>query len=152
QGKLKFALASYQEGVRIRQQALGPDHPRTANLMGSLGMLQARLGNVAIGQRLVQHAFETNLRVYGPNHENTLEHRKNLVLTLVMAKRYDEAIPHLREIVRSDVPPGLQIDLKDPSLADMRGLQSFSELEAEVARRSAGAKIMRPDAVITSEI
>jgi hypothetical protein len=69
-----------------------------------------------------------------------------------MAKRYDEAIPHLRETVRSNVPPSLQIDLKDPSLADMRGLQSFSELEAELARRSASAKIMRPEAIITSDI
>jgi tetratricopeptide (TPR) repeat protein len=152
QGKLKLALASYQEGVRIRQQALGPDHPRTANLMGSLGMLQARLGDVAGGRRLVEHAFRTNLHAFGPNDENTLQHRKNLVLTLVMAKRDDEAIPHLREMMWDEVPLNLRIDLGDPSLADMRGLPSFNELKAAVARRSAGAKTTRPDAVITSDI
>jgi non-specific serine/threonine protein kinase/serine/threonine-protein kinase len=140
QGMLKPALVSYREGVRIRQKVLGPDHPRTANLMGSLGMLEARLGDVENGQRLVEHAFRTNLRVFGPTHEDTLEHRKNLVLTLVMAKRYNEAMPHLREMTREEVPPGLRIDITNPLFAGMRTLASFRELQAGLAGRGGDDK------------
>lgn len=89
-------------------------------------MLQSRLGEVTSGRRLLEQSFRTILRAYGPNHENTLEIRKNLPLTLVMAKRYNEAIPHLREIVRGDVSSNLRVDLKDPSFAGMRSLTERS--------------------------
>jgi tetratricopeptide (TPR) repeat protein len=139
QGKLNAALSCFEEGVRIRKAALGADHLRTANLVGSLGMLRVRLGDVETGQRLLEESFQTHLHVSGPKHPGTLESRKNLALALVKAKRYKEAIHHLREILLADAP-GARIDLNDPSFSGMRALPAFRELKELLARRPAGAK------------
>ena len=136
QGKLKRALACFEEGVRIRKAALGPGHRRTANLVGSLGMLKVRLGDLDNGLRLLDQSFRTHVRALGPNDADTIESRKNLALALVKAQRHEEAIPHLRELMSGDVPPGVRIDLNDALFNGMRSLRAFREMEEEVARRA----------------
>ena len=136
QGKLKAALPILEDGYRIRMSTMGPHNPRTADVAESLALLWVSLGDLDKGRQLLEQALRGHERAYGPDHTSTLETRGNLARTLVKAKRYNEAMPHLREVVLRDVPPSLRIDLRDPSFNLMRKTHAFRELEAEVSRHS----------------
>jgi non-specific serine/threonine protein kinase/serine/threonine-protein kinase len=135
QGKLEAAVPLYEEGARIREQALGPDAPLTAHVVESLGIVQMRLGNLQEGLDLLARALSAYQRTYGPEHDETIESHRNMVVGLAMLKRYDEVIPHLREVVLRDVPAHLRLDLTDRFFDPMRALPAFRSVVAEVERR-----------------
>lgn len=135
QGDLKHALPFLQDAYRIRMAAMGPNNPRTADVAESLGTLRVSLGDLKSGTALLEQALGSHLRAYGPNHSSTLETQGNLARTLVKARRYEEAIPHLRAVVLSDTCPAqFRINLHDPSFNAMRNLPSFRDLQANAER------------------
>jgi non-specific serine/threonine protein kinase/serine/threonine-protein kinase len=144
QGELKAALPILEDGFRIRMATMGPHNPRTADIAGSLAMLRVSLGDLDKGRQLLEQALRGHEQAYGPDHRSTLETRGNLARTLVKAKRYDEAMPHLEQIVLRDVPPSLRIDLGDPSFDRMRKMRAFRELETRVSRRQQERKEAGP--------
>jgi tetratricopeptide (TPR) repeat protein len=119
---------------------MGPDNPRTADIAESLGVVWVDLGDLDKGLRLLEQALRGHEKAYGPDHTSTLETRGNLGRTLVKAKRYDEALPHLEALVLREVPPSLRIDLQDQLFDPMRRMHAFQELEAEVGRRQGERK------------
>ena len=135
QGELKAALPILEDGFRIRMATMGPHNPRTADIAESLGTLWVSLGDIDKGRQLLEQALRGHEQAYGPDHTSTLETRGNLARTLVKAKRYDEAMPHLEAVVLRDLPPSLRIDLQDSSFDRMRKMPAFRELETEVSRR-----------------
>ena len=135
QGELNAAVPILEDGLRIRVATMGPYNPRTADIAESLAMVWVDLGDLDQGLRLLEQALRGHEKAYGPDHTSTLETRGNLARTLVKAKRYGEAMPHLEAVVLREVPPSLRIDLQDQLFDPMRQMHAFRELEAEVSRR-----------------
>ncbi len=135
-GDLNGALPLLQDAYRIRMTALGPDNPRTADVAESLGMLRISLGDFKEGTALLEQALRGHQRAYGSKHSSTLETQGNLARSLIKAKRYDEAIPHLRAVVLGDPPRKFRIDLGDPLFIAMRNMPSFRALQADAARHA----------------
>jgi hypothetical protein len=59
-----------------------------------------------------------------------------MVIGLVMAGRFEEAVPHLREVVLRKVERLPRIDLKDAFFEKMKALPAFKALELEVSRQA----------------
>lgn len=135
QGKQKAALPLLEDAYRIRMTAMGPDNPRTGDVAESLGNLWASLGSVEKGRLLLEQALRTHERAYGVNHFATMETRGYLIRTLVKAKRYEEAMRHLRVMVASNAGGKQRIDLNDAVFDPMRHMRAFAELEREARMR-----------------
>jgi eukaryotic-like serine/threonine-protein kinase len=136
-GELRAALPLYEEGIRIREASLGPDSPMTAALVESLAILRIRLGETDHGRRLLERSLRSYERAYAPDHGEVLESHSNMVTALVLSKRYAEAIPHIRHVVRHAALPGYQIDLKNADFDPMRSMPAFRELQREAEERAA---------------
>ena len=134
-GNLKDALPLYEEGIRIREAKLGADHPLTADLIESFALLKIRTGDLSGGTRLLERSLRAHLAGYGPEHIQTVQSHLNLTKALLMARRYEEAIPHIREVALRDVDPNVRIDLKDHDLDPLRSIPAFQQLEADLAQR-----------------
>jgi non-specific serine/threonine protein kinase/serine/threonine-protein kinase len=136
QGKQKAALPLLEDAYRIRMAAMGPDNPRTGDVAESLGTLWVSLGNVEKGRLLLEQALRNHARAYGANHFATMETRGYLIRTLVKARRYQEAIPHLRALVLSKARGRPPIDLNDAVFDPMRRMRAFAELARQARVRS----------------
>jgi non-specific serine/threonine protein kinase/serine/threonine-protein kinase len=135
QGKLNEALPYLEDAYRIRMATMGPGNPRTADTAESLATTCVSLGDVERGRALLEQALRAHERSYGPNHFATLETQGNLACALIKAKRYDEAIPHLKAVVtRRDLPPALRINFDDPLFQPMRHMAAFRKLQDDAAR------------------
>ncbi len=132
QGKLEKALPYYEDGLRIREAALGRDNPTTADIVESLGILKCRMGKLDEGLGLLERSLATYERAYGPSNSEVIESHRNLVVVLLMAKRYDDVIPHLREVVLRPSDPRLHVDLKDKDFDPMREMPAFRVLSQRV--------------------
>ena len=134
-GDLKAALPILEDGFRIRMATMGAHNPRTADIANSLALVKVDLGDVENGVALLEQALQGHEKAYGRDHTSTLETRFHLARSLVKAKRYDDAMPHLEAMVLRDVPEGLRIDLQDPLFDRMRAMPAFRALEAAASRR-----------------
>jgi tetratricopeptide (TPR) repeat protein len=137
QGELKAALPVFEAGLRIREASLGPESVLTADLLSSLANLRMRMGDVDLARKLLERTFALHYPAYGPDHSQTLESRRSLAFGLIRAQRYDDAISHLRDLLRRNLPPGLRIDLADAAFDSMRSHPAFRVLTAEEAQRAA---------------
>lgn len=146
QGQVEAAVPVQEDGFRIRMATMGPDNPRTSDIAESLAMAWVSLGDLEKGRQLLEQALRGHEKAYGADHTSTLETRGNLARTLVKAKRYDEALPHLEAVVLRDVPPAMRIDLQDPSFDPMRQMHGFRELEMAASRREAERQKAGPSA------
>lgn len=135
QGKQKAALPLLEDAYRIRMTALGPDNPRTGDVAESLGNLWVSLGNVEKGRLLLEQALRNHERAYGATHFATIETREYLIRTLVKAKRYEEAIHHLRVLVLNNARGKQRIDLNEAGFNPMRRMRAFAELVREARMR-----------------
>ena len=135
QGALAAAVPLYEEGVRIREASLGADNPFTAALVESLAIVRIRLGHLDEGLRLLERALGAFQKAYGDDHPETVESHHNMVIALTMASRYEEALPHLREVVLPDVDARFRMNLRDSFFDPFRTLAAFRRLEAEVGGR-----------------
>ena len=146
QGQVEAAVPVLEDAFRIRMATMGPDNPRTSDIAESLAMAWVSLGDLEKGRQLLEQALRGHEKAYGADHTSTLETRGNLARTLVKAKRYDEALPHLEAVVLRDVPPAMRIDLQDPSFDPMRQMHGFRELEMAASRREAARQKAGPSA------
>jgi hypothetical protein len=64
-----------------------------------------------------------------------METREYLIRTLVKAKRYEEAIPHLRALVLNNASGKQRFDLNDAVFDPMRRMRAFAELVREARMR-----------------
>jgi eukaryotic-like serine/threonine-protein kinase len=122
-GEAKAAEPHLRRAVELRTKALGPEHPETLKAMEWLGRLELELGSyeqakllrqfvslAAIGddrasesyeeaKRFLQGLWETERRVLGADHTNTLETQHTLAAAFFRRNRTNKAVGLLREVL-----------------------------------------------------
>ena len=85
------AEAFYRHSLRIREQALGPDHSDVAYPLNNLGILYYEQGKYVEAEPLYQRALRTWEQALGPNHPRTQEVVRNYADLLRKMGRETEA-------------------------------------------------------------
>jgi tetratricopeptide (TPR) repeat protein/cellulose biosynthesis protein BcsQ len=99
EGRLRQALASFEESLSLRQRGLGEDHPDTLvskiNLADTLRQ-QGRLDEALFLDECIVDARE---RMLGADHFDTLSARARLAATLGLQGRLSEALPLQEQVL-----------------------------------------------------
>ncbi|TAH39444.1 MAG: tetratricopeptide repeat protein [Planctomycetota bacterium] len=87
---------------KVREEAVGPDHPATINAIGMVALSLNAQGDFVGAEKLNREALERALRVYGPYHQNTLTVQNNLAGTLARQDgKLEEAEKLFRETLEA---------------------------------------------------
>ncbi|MBK8431210.1 MAG: tetratricopeptide repeat protein [Chloroflexi bacterium] len=78
-GELTAARPYYERALAIRERALGPDHPDTANSLNNLAVLAYDMNDFPEAARLMRRAVAIREQKLGPNHSDTQSSRRSLV-------------------------------------------------------------------------
>ncbi len=70
-GQLDAAFQRYEEALRIKRVALGPDHPSVALTLLNVGLLRKDQGAADDARRLVSEALQIFTARLGAEHPNT---------------------------------------------------------------------------------
>jgi hypothetical protein len=60
--------------------SLGPDNPRTADSLHTLGLLMVRRGHPADGLQLLERGLTVYEKAYGPDHTRTVNARRAVAM------------------------------------------------------------------------
>src|SRR2546422_9374949 len=71
-------LRFHERALRIREQALGPEHPDVAWSLDHLGSVLPRLGAAAAARPLYERALEIREKTLGPEHPDVAVSLGNL--------------------------------------------------------------------------
>jgi tetratricopeptide (TPR) repeat protein len=77
-GDYAQARPLYERVLEIREKALGPDHPGTAESLNNLAVLLQAQGDLIGARPLFERALSIRENVFGPDHPNTAESLSNL--------------------------------------------------------------------------
>jgi CHAT domain-containing protein/Tfp pilus assembly protein PilF len=83
----------FQRALKIREKALGPDHPSTGMTLSHLATLYESLGDYAKAEPLLQRALKIREKALGPDHSYTAGSLKDLALLYVSMGDYAKAEP-----------------------------------------------------------
>jgi len=92
EGKLRPALACFEESLTLRQRGLGEDHPDTLVSKANLAIALRQQGKLEEAHFLEECIIEARERQLGPEHIDTLAARSNLAQTLGQQGRLGEAL------------------------------------------------------------
>jgi serine/threonine protein kinase/Tfp pilus assembly protein PilF len=68
QGDLAGAVPFYQEALRLKEKAIGPDDPDFANGLNSLGWTLMLIGEYSVARPLLERAAKVVEKRFGPEH------------------------------------------------------------------------------------
>jgi tetratricopeptide (TPR) repeat protein len=83
QGELAQARPLYERALAIREQALGSEHPQTAQCLNNLAALLQDQGDLAGARPLFERALAINQIALGPDHPNSNRGKCNLARLLL---------------------------------------------------------------------
>ena len=113
-GDYHRAMPLLQDGLKIRLDTLGENHPDVANSYLDLGCVEFRLGDTNAALDHLQDAHEIRLSKLGANHPETLSSAANLGVVLLSAGQTKRAL----ELLSSAVETGKTVlGKKNPDLA-----------------------------------
>lgn len=135
--KLQEARKHLTAALRIREAKLGPDSLHTSYVLQTLFPVELGLGNVAKAFSYAERVARISLARNGRDHMDTQMARSNLGLMLVYLRRFDEALPHLREGFRGRVYFSWKDTAFDPVRKDPRYLALVAEMERLKVERPA---------------
>ncbi|KAH7160579.1 hypothetical protein B0J13DRAFT_519978 [Dactylonectria estremocensis] len=78
QGRLQDAEAMYQRALDGKEEAWGPDHISTLDIVNNLGNLYADQGRLQDAEAMYQRALDGYEKAWGPDHTSTLDTVNNL--------------------------------------------------------------------------
>ena len=93
EGKFSEALDIAKRVLKIREKALGPDHPDTALSLNKLAELYHSQGNYAAAEPLYQRALKIYEKARGPEHPETALSLNNLAVFYLSQANYAAAEP-----------------------------------------------------------
>ncbi|MEI2781231.1 MAG: tetratricopeptide repeat protein [Candidatus Competibacter sp.] len=86
----------HERALAIRERALGPDHPATAQSLNNLAELYRKRGRLAEAEPLFERALAIREQALGPAHPDTAESLNNLAALYRDQGRLAEAEPLLQ--------------------------------------------------------
>jgi hypothetical protein len=92
EGKLRQAMACFEESLSLRQRGMGEDHPDTLQSQSNLAGVLRLQGQLDDAQFLEECIVESRERLLGAEHLDTLAARANLAATLAQQGRSAEAL------------------------------------------------------------
>jgi len=95
QAKYARALELYNSALRIMRTSLGPEHPKTAAVLGNLAVTYQMMGRYADALPLAERALAVAEAALGPGHPSTAIGLGNLAVTYCYLGRYADALPHM---------------------------------------------------------
>jgi len=99
QGRYDEALSLEERALRIREEALGPDHPNVAICLNNLGELYSAKGDYARAEPLHKRSLAILEKVLGRDHPNVATSLHNLALLYSAKGDYARAEPlHQRSL------------------------------------------------------
>ncbi|MBV6324462.1 tetratricopeptide repeat protein [Duganella violaceipulchra] len=99
EGRLRQALACFEESMSLRQRGLGEDHPDTLASKSNLAGVLRVQGQLDEAQFLEECIVEARERLLGREHLDTLAARANLAATLAEQGRAAEALAMLDAVL-----------------------------------------------------
>jgi tetratricopeptide (TPR) repeat protein len=95
-----------QRALKIREKALGPDHPNTAASLNNLAALYRSMGDYAKAKPLHERALKIREKALGPDHPDTAQSLINLAELYHSMGDYAKAEPlYEREKSRKALGP-----------------------------------------------
>jgi Flp pilus assembly protein TadD len=88
----------------MREQALGPDHPTTAQSLNNLAGLLDATGDYAGARLLLERALAITEQTLGPDHPTTAQSLNNLAGLLKVTGDYMGARPLYQTITSARLP------------------------------------------------
>jgi CHAT domain-containing protein/Tfp pilus assembly protein PilF len=107
QGRYEQAIPLAQRALAIREKALGPEHPDTAESLDDLAGLYRATAAYSKAEPLYQRALAIREKVLGPEHNDTAESLNNLGLLYRDTGAYAKAEPLFkRALAINEKTPG----------------------------------------------
>ena len=82
-----------RDALAIREKALGPEHPDTAQSLNNLAILLGSLGDIAGARPLYERALAIREKALGPEHPDTAQSLNNLAALLEEQRDFAGARP-----------------------------------------------------------
>jgi tetratricopeptide (TPR) repeat protein len=99
-GEYAKAEPLFQRALKIREKALGPEHPDTAKSLNILANLYSSMGDYAKAEPLLQRALKINEKALGPEHPSTATSLNNLGELYSSMGEYAKAEPLLQRALK----------------------------------------------------
>jgi tetratricopeptide (TPR) repeat protein len=93
EGKYPEATEIAKRALKIREKALGPEHPDTGTIINNLALLYETQGDYAAAEPLYQRALVISEKTQGPDHPETATSLNNLAVLYNTQANYDAAEP-----------------------------------------------------------
>jgi CHAT domain-containing protein/tetratricopeptide (TPR) repeat protein len=101
-GDLAGARPCYERALAIREQALGPHHPDTAQSLNNLGFLHKAMGDLAGARPYYERALAIRAQALGPQHPGTARSLNNLGSLYVALGQLTMALEHMQRAAPID--------------------------------------------------
>eukprot|EP01043_Picozoa_sp_COSAG02_P036972 COSAG02_NODE_2746_length_8108_cov_37.665002_6_plen_91_part_00 len=75
-GNYDEALRLYDQALKIKMKALGPDHASTATTLNNMAQVHDSQGNYDEALRLYDQALKIKMKALGPDHAATTRTRR----------------------------------------------------------------------------
>ena len=107
QGEFAAAEPLFRRALTIRETALGPDHPHTAQSLNNLALVLQERGNYPAAQPLLERALALNEKSRGPEHAEVATALNNLAALHRLTGNFARAEPlYLRALAINEKANG----------------------------------------------
>jgi len=149
-GDAALARSLLERALAVREEALGPDHPDTAESLNDLGWLVVGQAQWATARSLLERALAVREEALGPDHPHTAESLNNVANLLqsrgelVAARRLYERALAIRERALGPGHPDVAESLNDlawllQTQGDLAAARPLLERTVDICERTLGA-------------
>jgi tetratricopeptide (TPR) repeat protein len=93
------AMTAFEQASQLSEEAFGPGHAETANILSELGLLQCQMGNHAEAQQTLRRSLEIHRTVTGPDSQEATRDLAHLALSLEESGDFDGAVGEYKHVL-----------------------------------------------------
>jgi tetratricopeptide (TPR) repeat protein len=93
------AMTAFEHAGQLSEEAFGPDHGETANILSELGLLQCQMGNHVQGQQTLRRSLEIHRTLTGPDSKEATQDLIHLALSLEESGDFDGAVGEYKQVL-----------------------------------------------------